>query len=222
MSESLPRCPKCQITLDIPGEFRGRVIRCLSCDASLRVSSATETLAVSLTAPPRGRYQPMIFVPMAALILFGSMGVLVNSYYAIAFRNNPESVVEYTKSTIAQMAASNFFAKVKADKLDGLDKLTDEEKEKRAEVMNQQAAAIAAGSRESLINTMWLFAGVGLIELLGGLAFAYGRFIWLAAFGCLAAIVNLNHGCCLPGAITGLWGLYTLVSQDGQRHFGRS
>lgn len=211
-NEPFPRCPNCGIALAIPEEFRGRVIRCLECRVDFQSRKDGSVLRLN-----RLSYPPKILVPMVMLILLGAMGVFVNGYYAFSFRQSSEAIVAYTESTIAQMNAANFLNQTK-DKNKNKDVAP--ARELPPEERRRQMLKYAEEHRDSLVQTMLIFASLSGFVLLGGISFAYGRWTWLAGLGCLAAIVNLNHGCCFPGAVAGLWGLMTILSDVGQRHFG--
>jgi hypothetical protein len=62
---------------------------------------------------------------------------------------------------------------------------------------------------------------VSAVTFLGGVAILRGRGPWLAFLGCAAAVVNVNHLCCLPGAIAGVWGILALSRDDVRAHFRR-
>lgn len=209
-NEPHPRCPNCGIALMIPAEFRGRVIRCLDCrvDFQSRADGSVSPLN-------RLSYPPKILVPMVMLILLGAMGVFVNGFYALSFRQSAGAIVAYTESTIAQMNAANFLNQTKDKNKDPLPN-----RELPPEERRRQIIKYAEEHRDSLVRTMVIFASLSVIVLLGGISFAYGRWTWLAGLGCLAAIANLNHGCCFPGVVAGIWGLMAILSDVGQRHFG--
>jgi hypothetical protein len=67
----------------------------------------------------------------------------------------------------------------------------------------------------------WQFLPVSLLACAGGLCFQFGRFYWLAAAGCLAAVLNLNHMCFAVGLPVGILGLITLARDDVRAFFGR-
>jgi hypothetical protein len=59
------------------------------------------------------------------------------------------------------------------------------------------------------------------VVFLGGLSIARRRNYRLAKVACVLASVNIAHGCCIPGAFAGLWGLLMLNSDEGREHFLR-
>ena len=63
------------------------------------------------------------------------------------------------------------------------------------------------------------FAASTLVAV-GGVCILRGRYYPVAILGCLAALVNVNHLCCLPGGVAGVWGLLSLVRDEGRAHFG--
>ena len=53
----------------------------------------------------------------------------------------------------------------------------------------------------------------------GGLSMTRRRNYRLAQVACVLAAVNVAHGCCIPGALAGLWGMLMLSSDEGREHF---
>ena len=64
---------------------------------------------------------------------------------------------------------------------------------------------------------------LGVITAIGGYCMLRGRGYYFAFAGCIAAAFNINElACCVPGAISGFWGILILVRDDGRRYFGIS
>lgn len=238
-------CPKCTIQLNVPDEYRGKVIRCLECHSqwlSPRIDVDQPQLKPVPLAFKTASFPPHVFIPMIALMLLGAAGLLVNTYYAVQFNSDPASIVRYSESNLSQMNATSIFTKkeqpeanikmsAKRDdaqkaggkKSEPVDPQILEQKRKEDELkLKQNANELAAKQGENMKKMMYLFAGVSLLALLGGISFAYGKWSILAWIGCIAAILNINHSCCFPGAIAGIWGILTLISTEGQKHFGKS
>jgi hypothetical protein len=70
-----------------------------------------------------------------------------------------------------------------------------------------------------MVPLHWASTAVSALAFLGGVAILRGRWYPLAVAGCVAAILNVNHLCCLPGAVAGVWGLMALVRDDVRAHF---
>ncbi|MCS6864025.1 MAG: hypothetical protein RMJ56_08340 [Gemmataceae bacterium] len=87
----------------------------------------------------------------------------------------------------------------------------------------QQAAQDEQDADQIARLHRWLIPAsllASVVTLLGGLAIALRRYYTLARIACVVAALNLAHGCCLPGALAGLWGLLMLNSEEGREHFG--
>ena len=174
----------------MPDDFRGKVISCLECGVALRAPSigVEGELIVVPKSQARGGFPPRVFIPMAALLLLGFAGVLVNGYYAFQFSTDPQALERFADSSLAQMSAIQMFGTKKKDIEDNADAETTHRR--AVEWVNEQ------GQRMTIV--MYAFTGVSFVILLGGLSFAFHKPYWLAWVGCFAAIVNLNHGCCFP------------------------
>ena len=212
MADSLIPCPACQIALRVPDEFRGKVITCLECKASLRASPRSGNAVLSLVprSAARGGFPPRIFIAMASLVLLGFAGVLVNGYYAIQFHTDPDALERYADSTLAQMVSIQMFGAKKKD----VDEKWD------AETTSRRAKEWVAEHGDRMKTMAYVFTVVSLVVVLGGISFAFHKPYWLGWLGCVAAIANLNHGCCFPGVVAGIWGMATLFSNEGRRYFG--
>lgn len=212
MAQSLLPCPHCQTKLAVPDEFRGKVISCLECKTLLMAPPLGDSGELTIVPKKlaRGGFPPRVFVPMAALILLGFAGILVNGYYAYQFSTDPASLEQYADSTLAQMGAIQMFGKKKDDGEQNAD----------AEANARRAKEWVADKGQRMTMVAYAFVGVSLLETIGGLTFAFRRPYWLGWLGCLAAVLNINHGCCFPGAVAGIWGAAVLVSNEGRRYFG--
>jgi hypothetical protein len=217
MADTLLPCPACRTTLRVPDDMRGKVITCLECRALLLAPQAGsgEPLTVVPKVAARGGFPPRVFVALAALILLGFAGVVVNGYTAYQFSTDPAAAERYAHSLLEQMAGVQMFGAPKKKDL------TEEEKAEALATRQKQAQALAEARGEDMKRASYLFAAVSFVVLCGGLAFAFRTPYWLAWLGCLAAILNINHGCCFPGAIAAVWSAAILISTDGRRYFGK-
>jgi hypothetical protein len=60
---------------------------------------------------------------------------------------------------------------------------------------------------------------VSVVVFVGGVSMVRRRNYRLAQVACVLAALNIAHGCCVPGALAGLWGLLMLGSDEGREHF---
>jgi hypothetical protein len=216
MADTLLPCPACRTTLRVPDEFRGKVISCLECKALLLAppGGSDAPLTVVPKSAARGGFPPRVFIALASLLLLGFAGVVVNGYTAYQFSTDPTAAERYAHSLLEQMASVQMFG------VPGKKDPTEEEKAEALALRQKQAQALAEARGEDMKRASYLFAAVSFVELLGGFAFAFRRPYWLAWVACLAAILNINHGCCFPGAIAAVWSAAILISTDGRRYFG--
>jgi hypothetical protein len=150
---------------------------------------------------------------MAALILLGFAGLFVNAYFGYLLKTDPNAAEQYSDHLLGQMQAVKM--------LDLKPKNPDAEPNEQDEERKRLARELAAARGDDMFRMAVLFAAVSALVLAGGLSFAFKKPYWLAYVGCVAAAVNLNHGCCFPGAIAGIWGFFVLISEEGRRFFGR-
>jgi hypothetical protein len=211
MADALYPCPACATTLRVPDAFRGKVVTCLECRANLLAPRAGSDGPLTSLPPAaaKGGFPPRIFIALAALTLLGFAGLVVNGYYAYRFTTDPAALEQYADSTLLQMGSIQMFG---APKKDGPPEWDPETTRKRAREW-------VAERGPTMTKMAYLFAGVSLVELLGGLAIAFRKPYWLAWVGCLAALANLNHGCCFPGLVVAVWGAAVLFSDEGRRYF---
>lgn len=217
MADTLLPCPACRTTLRVPDGFRGKVISCLECKTLLLAPPAGSDTPLTIVpkSAARGGFPPRVFVAMAALVLLGFAGVVVNGYTAYQFSTDPTAAERYAHSLLEQMAGVQMFGAPQKKEP------TEEEKAEALATRQKQAQALAEARGEDMKRASYLFAVVSFVELLGGLAFAFRRPYWLAWIGCLAALLNVNHGCCFPGAIAAVWSAAILISTDGRKYFGK-
>jgi len=174
-----------------------------------------------------------VFVPMFGLLLLGGAGVLVNGYLYFTFKHDPAAAKAFAGWLLRQQAKDTPDDEPKAKGPNGKAKPpTPEEKEeqdarkrdrqKAFEEDQERRIDASAGAAAPYVGPLQgPFALVSLGVFAGGVAFAARRFYWLAFVGCALAVVNINHACCVPGAVVGVWGFLALISEEGRRHFGR-
>jgi hypothetical protein len=166
----------------------------------------------------------MLLVPGFALLILGAAGVFANGYVATEATFRPGASVELARRTIDYLRD--------ADTAGAPNRKKNEDNPREAyTALVGTAAGVAT---EELIDqrraeeaapyvgpVCWSFVAVSLVMAGGGLATLLGRWYWLALAGSVAALVNVNLCCCVPGLVAGLWGILTLSRDDGRRHFGR-
>lgn len=225
MPESLViRCPHCNHALNLPEEFLGQVVTCLECRAPFRAPvREAGGLSAPTPLPKPSRIPARLFAPTFGLMLLGFAGLFVNLYLAWWFHADPKAAARFAEANLLFMMEPD----PPADKAKDGKKLSDEEERQRREQhaeRQQQLAKDAAGgvSVERMKLIRLAFAAVSLGVLVGGLCFAFRRGYYFCHAACvLAALNSPDIGCCFVGVVIGVWGFMALISDDGQRYFGR-
>ena len=223
-------CPGCQRPLGFPPEACGESLNCPHCGAAFHipVRAGGASGAVALGPAPRGGGLPRGFVvPVLALLMLGFAGLVVDGYLSYRFATQPNAEYEYAYGRAIEarsILSSSDTSSVASDKWEQLAPasaagcgMAVAATEVLEDVANAKLArawqpSVAPASHYSVVAS-------GLAAV-GGLCILRGRFYWLAIAGCVAAIVNVNHLCCIPGGVAGVWGILSLVRDEGRAHFG--
>jgi hypothetical protein len=204
-------CPACRHLLRVPLDWLGQPVQCPECRAKFRApvragDSLTEPELIAAPAAakptPGKRLDAMLLLPAFGLMLCGVAGLLVNGILSYKFLADRAWGKQYVLGTVAKFREAGFGA--------------DEPPEER-EKLDADRAEQWAGHLRWALPAM---AGTAALALLGGLSIALGWNHGLARAGCVAAAFDFTGGCCVPGAIAGLWGLLMLNSDEARAHFG--
>jgi hypothetical protein len=205
-------CPACRHLVRVPLDWLGTQVQCPECQALFRAPvrvdgqlTAAELVSRPLSTantPRPNKPDVMLLLPTFGLLVCGVAGIIVNVWTIYAMSTHPGGAHGWAKDQLP------YLRKI------GLGEGTPPDQQ--AEQDEQDADQIARLHR-------WLIPAslvASVITLLGGLAIAFRRYYTLARLACVVASVNLAHGCCIPGALAGLWGLLMLNSEEGREHFG--
>jgi len=229
MPELLITCPNpaCSQPLKLPSEAVSQPLSCPHCRSALRVALTPEGTLESATLAAAGwRVPRQYFVPGLALLMVGLTAILMNGYITWQCRTDENFALEYSRNRARDLRNGQ-----------DMNLLKDEKKRKEAttdELFGALAGSGAAytvyANADELTAQMWApwiypsrFVGMtlGAITAIGGYCMLRGRGYLFAFAGCIAAAVNVNElACCVPGAISGFWGILMLVRDDGRRYFG--
>ena len=217
MSETGPEtevisCPACNHLLRVPLDWLGTAVQCPECKAHFKAPARDGSgglTAAELISRPEGaavaggrkKLDPMLLLPAFGLMVCGFAAVVVNGILSYKFATDPAGAREYLRGQIATLRQYGVGA--------------EDPEADRERIDAQRADEIAATLRWALP----VFAVVGAVVLVGGLSMALRWNYRLAQLGCVAAMVNIPHLCCVPGGLAGLWGLIMLASQEGRDHF---
>lgn len=223
-------CPGCGRPLGVPPTAVGRPAHCPHCRAVFDLPAnpdGTPGVPVPRRVRPKLNIPRLLFVPAVGLVVLGIAGTFVGGFLAVRFATVEGADRDYARGLVRQIRG--------IDAADRAGRPTDEgwPQLPHAAVLG---AGLAAGSNDVLervkderlaaewgpsvapINRLSLLLSVA--TLAGGAALVGGRFYWLALAGCVAAAVNVNHLCCIPGAMLGGWGVLGLVRDEGRAYFG--
>ncbi len=223
-------CPGCGRTLGVPPSAVGRPAHCPHCRATFDLPAnpdGTPGAPVPRRARPKLNIPRPLFVPAVGLILLGVAGTFVGGTLAVRFATVAGADHDYARALVRQIRG--------IDAADRAGRPTDAEWPQLPhaavlgaamtagandvlERVKDDRLAAAWGPSVSSVNQVSLVLSV--VTLAGGVALAAGRFYWLALVGCVAAAVNVNHLCCIPGAMLGGWGFLNLVRDEGRAYFG--
>ncbi len=225
MSDYQITCPGCGKPLNVPAAAAGRTGYCPYCQAAFQLPSGPG----GTPGPPRRRRgvpRPLVG-PGFGLVMLGLAGTLVNGYLAARLTLEPGFDREYARGRVREVRSIEAIS-------GGARPSEDWPPAPRAAAAGAAAAVATAAAVEDRADeelaaawapatrpVHWAAAAVSLVELLGGVAILRGRWYPLALVGCVAAAVNVNHLCCLPGAVAGVWGLAALARDDVRAHFRR-
>lgn len=224
MSDSVVNCPGCSRPLHVPASAAGRSTHCPHCRAVLAITwSETGTPTSVKVVPPRPVIAKSLMLPGLALVLLGLAGVFVNGYLSLLFFNQPGADLEFARGRVKEVRS--------AEALSGAMHRTSDWVGGGPAALCGAAPIIAAEeARDEALAESWVqglkpihlvSTVVSLLAVLGGIALVRGRLYPLALLGCAAALVNVNHLCCIPGGIAGVWGFMLLVRDDARDYFRR-
>jgi len=224
-------CPGCQRPVGLPPEALGKPVNCPHCAATFHVPLGPDGTPgdVTLGAPqvaatvglPRG-----FVVPVLALLMLGFAGVVVDGYLSYRFATQPNAEYQYAYGRAIEarsILSSGDTSSMASDRWEHLAPasvagcaLTIS----AGEVLEDDAnAKLAAAWQSSVAPASHYSVVASALAALGGVCILRGRYYWLAFAGCVAAIVNVNHLCCIPGGVAGVWGILSLVRDEGRAHF---
>lgn len=196
-------CPACRHAVRVPADWLGTTVRCPECRAAFTApvrEGDRLTEAVLLSAPPPAApppaagIDPYLLLPGFGLLLTGIASLVVNGYFVWAFFATPDAGRDWMKRIIVAYRDAGVV-------LPGCDD----------PATDDANATKFAGTIRVIFPVAAAFAA---LSAAGGVALIRRRGYRLAQLGCLAAALNLPHGCCLPGAVFGLWGGLMLMGTD--------
>ncbi len=229
-------CPGCGRTLGLPPEALGKPLNCPHCRAAFHVPRGPDgspgTVAPG-TPPPRPgpRFAPDLprafIVPVLALLMLGFAGMLVDGYLSYLFATRPNAAYDYAFNRVIEARSIQSMGDTTAATTDDWEQIAPAAVAgsplaiAAGEILEDAAnAKLAKAWQPSVAPASRYSFAASFLAAVGGLCMVRGRFYWLALLGCVAAIANVNHLCCIPGGIAGVWGILTLVRDEGRLHFG--
>lgn len=225
--DHLITCPGCRRPLKLPAEAVGKPGHCPHCKAAFDIPANPD----GTPGPVRlRRTVPRILIyPAFVLLMLGLAGTLVNGYLSALFLVVPGSDLEFARGRVREVRSAELLAAAGpaasgrwehapraaaggAAAAQATVEAAEAEEDRRNEVL---AAEWAPGMKPIHSAS----TAISVLALLGGWAMLRGRWYPLAILGCVAAAVNVNHLCCVPGVFAGVWGLFALFRDDGRAYF---
>lgn len=230
MSSFVITCPNpaCAKPLNLPADAIGKPLSCPYCGMGIGIALGPDGKPTQPTAIPSSRRVPKLFlVPGFALVILGMAGVFANGYVGVDAILHPEAARTYARTMLSYTKSGDEAGKP-ADQARG--KTTDDPREAFAAVLGEATVSAAeeeADRTRAEAVTGWVgpvsatFAVLSLVMAAGGVSILSGRWYWVGVAGCVAAVLNVNLCCCVPGVVAGLWGFLTLSRDEGRKHFGK-
>lgn len=206
-------CPACRHLLRVPADWLGTQVQCPECQAMFQAPTRdgdrlTEPVLISRPDAPkaasqRKRIDPMLLLPAFGLMLVGFASVVVNGWNSVRYFRDPGAAERDVMQVIEQARKA------------GVAVTADAGPEGQQAADERQAAEFAPKIRVAIV----VLTVVGAFVFYGGLAIALRRHYRMAQLGCVLAAVNVANGCCVPGAVFGLWGILMLLGEEGRSQF---
>lgn len=206
-------CPACKHLVRVPADWLGQAVQCPECRAKFTApvrdgDHLTDAVLLSAPAPvnppgARPKADPLLLLPAWGLMLVGVASVVADGAKSYEFLTKP-GAAERNILDLTERARKGGYVK------DG------PEAEAEREAFDEARAAEYAKIIRIILPVCTV---AGVVVFLGGLAMARRRNYRLAQLGCVLAAVNVANGCCIPGAVFGLWGLLMLMGDEGRSHF---
>jgi hypothetical protein len=204
-------CPACKRLVRVPLDWLGTQVQCPECKAMFRApvrenGKLTESELLSRPAstapPPRRKFDAMLLLPAFGLMFCGFASALVNAMFLYMFVTTPGGAHAWAKDVMVPGLRQVGYGK--------------EESPNEQAKRDEQEAAQLARTYQWIVPVAQV---IGIVVFLGGLSIVFRWNYRLAKIACVLAILNIPHGCCLPGSLVGLWGILMLNSDEGREHF---
>lgn len=157
-------------------------------------------------APTAGkRLDPMLLLPAFGLMFVGFAGLVVGAVNSFRYLADAATARHDALQVIEQARKRGWAPAGPGDS------------DEQTKADHEQAERMV-GPLRVLVP---IFAVVSGLVFYGGFAIAIRRHYRMAQLGCVLAMVNLAHGCCIPGLLFGAWGLLMLNSAEARAHFGK-
>ena len=217
-------CPGCRAQLHVPAAAAGKPAHCPHCRAAFHVPA--DPVAAPVPVRTGLRLPRPLVGPAFGLLMLGLAGTLVNGYLFALFSLHPGADLEFARGRVREVRSAQILA--------AAGKPSQWEPMPHAAVAGVAAGSVGAEAdaerHDEELAQSWApamrslhlaSAVVSGLVLLGGVATLSGRWYPLALLACVAAILNVNHLCCLPGAVAGVWGILALVRDEARAYFRR-
>lgn len=197
-------CPACRHVVRVPTDWLGQTVQCPECKATFTApvrenGRLTDPVLISAPAPvagPRPERTGLILTCAGVGLAFvGLASVALNVWAMAQFAGTGEGGRELVKAQLPMLRGAGFAPPA------GDDPAADEK--------------VAAELAPKVFRVLPVGVVLALVTAAGGVSMVRRRNYRLAQLGCLAAVVNIPGGCCVPGAVCAFWGMLALLGDDG-------
>lgn len=197
-------CPACRHLVRVPADWLGTAVQCPECRAKFRApvrqgDALTDAELLSAPPAPAPAAKPpdgALALPAFGLMFVGAAGLVVNLWLLSMFLRAEDGGREWTRRQVEVVRHWGAFAE-------------------DPEADRERLDDVRAADLVPKLRLVWpAAAAVHAVVFWGGLSMLRGRNPRVARAACVLAALNLPHGCCIPGAVFGLWGLLMLASDE--------
>ncbi len=213
-------CPGCRKPLNLPAGAAGRMGTCPHCAASFLIGTAADgtTTAESVQRFAYVGGVPRVLAgPGLALLMVAFVGLIVNGYLSWDLFAVPDGDVK-----LARVWARSLFTPGELEQMREAAKRKPGDPEPDPKLIareNEQIEAFAVAWAPYMRPAHAAGFVTSAVAAFGAMCMLRGRFFWLAVLGCVAAGLNVNYLCCVPGAMAGVWAFLSLVRDESQAYF---
>lgn len=221
-------CPGCAKPLHVPPDAVGKPANCPHCRAAFFLPANADgspgTPEIGQRFARIGGVPRVLAGPGLALLVVSLAGVIVNGFLTLQFSARPGADLEFARNRVRELRSSGDAEDLRKAAQKKKDAPPDDPAAKAAaeRLEDAQDEALAAAWAPWMKPLHAVSLGISAVAAVGAFCVLRGRFYPLALLGCVAAAVNVNHLCCVPGTLAAAWTFLALIQDDARAHFRRA